>query len=104
MNKAISYKRRGTEGVLSLGGTMDIFEAANLHTAACKALHDKKAVTVCVELAEVKRLDVTTLQILCALQRDVMTEGRAFVFRVPPDQVIKQFVGIGLSISATEPS
>lgn len=99
MNKTISYKRRGTEGILALGGIIDIFEATSLHTAACKAFQDKKANTVCVEMGEAERLDVTALQIVSALQRDVTAEGRQFVFRHVSESVTRQFALCGVPAS-----
>lgn len=81
--KTALYRRRGTAGTLTLQGSVDIFEAKIVHDAACRALADTKAQSVCADLSAVERLDLSGLQILSALRRDLELDGRTFVLQVP---------------------
>jgi anti-anti-sigma regulatory factor len=74
--KAVSYRRSGTIGSLSIRGVADIFEAVDIHLAAVKALDDVRAATVRVDLANLEHMDLSTVQTLRALRRDLESSGR----------------------------
>ncbi|MGI4791611.1 MAG: STAS domain-containing protein [Janthinobacterium lividum] len=87
MEQAVGYRRRGGEGTLTLRGTVDIFEAQSLRAAALRALGDSKAQTLRLDLAHAERLDVSALQVLCALRRDLETQGRTLICLPVPSAV-----------------
>lgn len=85
---AAHYKQQGEEGILALHGTVDIFEAQAVHAAASEALAHTQALAVCLDTADVQRLDLSALQILAALRRDLEMAGRGL--RVPhPEHVTR---------------
>jgi anti-anti-sigma factor len=94
----VNYHRRGTNGTLKLRGVMDIFEAQALHTAALSALQDEKTTTMRVDLTEVERLDISTLQVLLALKRSINASERAFLTVSPSEALLQQFVRMGVTL------
>src|SRR5689334_4626355 len=74
----IYYRRRGNTGHLHLSVVVDIFEAAALREVALRALADHKAATVQVDLSAVERLDMSALQILLVLRRELEAADRTF--------------------------
>ena len=93
----IQYQRRGAIGTLRLAGVMDIFEAAALRDAACKALADAKAGATRVDLADVERLDLTAAQILIALGREITAAGRAFGIDRAPERLTPTLAWVGVT-------
>lgn len=77
-SKSVTYRRQGTHGTLKLRAGVDVSEAADLHKAALRALEDEKAASVSVEASQLERLDMSTVQILLALRKDVRGAGRGF--------------------------
>ncbi len=59
-----------------LRGSADIFEAQTVHAAALQALTDNGAAAIRLDSTNVQRLDLSALQILAALRRDLETAGR----------------------------
>lgn len=82
-----TYRRQAAQGILTLRGKVDIFEAEVLHAQALRALQDTKATTLRVESTHAEVLDFSALQILCALKRDVEAEGRSCVFQAMPEEI-----------------
>jgi anti-anti-sigma regulatory factor len=74
----VTYRRRKSIGVLQLTGIVDIFEAADLHVAARRALEDSQAATVRLDMAQVKRMDASAAQILLVLKAAIISQGREF--------------------------
>jgi anti-anti-sigma regulatory factor len=66
---------------LTLQGSVDIFEAVTVHKTMLRALCDREAATICVHAGSVDQLDVSAVQLLLALRRDVEAAGRSFVIR-----------------------
>ena len=95
--KTAHYSRRGAAGTLTLSGSVDIFEAQAVYTAAQRALADPKAVSLCADLSEVQRLDLSALQILCALRRDLEAAGRTVQFQMP-DTLAAAVARAGISL------
>jgi len=93
-----AYRRNGSVGKLQLVGYVDINTAGDLHELACRALADTKAQTVCVELAQADRLDVTALQILCALARDLRADDRSFQVEEMQPAVADEVAALGISL------
>ena len=73
---AAQYKQQDAEGILVLHGVVDIFEAQAVHAAASEALADYKAAVVRLDSANAQRLDLSALQILSALRRDLEAASR----------------------------
>ncbi len=73
---AAQYERQGEEGILALHGAVDIFEAQAVHAAALETLADH-AVTVRLDSADAQRLDLSALQVLVALRRDLEAASRS---------------------------
>jgi anti-anti-sigma regulatory factor len=74
--KTVSYVRKRDLGTISLTGCVDIFEAQAVLAAARRAFADSKAESVFADLSGVEKLDLTTVQILFALRRDLQIAGR----------------------------
>lgn len=79
-----------------LGGQVGIFSAAALRDKALGALQDEKALTVCVNLAETHSLDVSALQILCALRDALQAAGRTFTLEAVPANLAVAWQKIGV--------
>ncbi|MEO5345232.1 MAG: STAS domain-containing protein [Magnetococcus sp. YQC-9] len=62
-------------GTLSLTGDLTIRNAAELKEAVANAMDQSKQLEV--NLSEVERLDLTTLQILCAAHRALLKRGKS---------------------------
>ncbi|HLK56841.1 MAG TPA: STAS domain-containing protein [Chthonomonadaceae bacterium] len=77
-NTGTGYRRKQHTGTLRLGKVMDIFEAQPLLESSRKALNDTQATQVVVEGSQTERLDLSALQILLALQRDLKATDRSF--------------------------
>ena len=90
---AAQYKRQGEAGILALHGAVDIFEAQAVHAAALEALADHTAV-VRLDSADAQRLDLSALQVLAALRRDLEAAGRNLHVSSP-----EAAVRAGLSLS-----
>lgn len=82
-DKTTVYKRRGAEGTLTLRGSVDIFEAQDMLATVRRALADTKALSFCANLTEVERLDLSSLQILVALRRELEDAGRTMPIKQP---------------------
>jgi anti-anti-sigma regulatory factor len=93
----VSYRRQRANGTLTLTGIVDIFDAEALTEQARRALNDTKAVSVAVDLSRLERIDVTTLQVLLALQGDVLAAGRAFTVNDPPQALTRTLKELGLA-------
>jgi anti-anti-sigma factor len=76
---AITLKRRGSAGTLTLSGVVDIFEAERLHAHAQRAIKDAKVQTLHLDLAQTERLDASAVQVLCALKHSLEASGRTLV-------------------------
>lgn len=61
-------------GTLSLSGDLTIRNAAEFKEAVANAMDQSKQLEL--NLSEVERLDLTTLQILCAAHRTLLKKGR----------------------------
>ena len=96
LSKTVSYHRRHGEGALTLRGSVDIFEAAMLHTAVQRASSDHKAAAICVDYTGAERLDISAIQLLLALRRDVKATGRQFLIRGNASITAKTFAPLGL--------
>jgi anti-anti-sigma regulatory factor len=72
----VRYRRRGSIGTLTLRGVVDIFEAIALHGSARRILQDSRAASVRLDCSQVERLDLSAIQILLALRRDLTASGR----------------------------
>ena len=96
--KTVTYQRRQEEGTLTLRGCVDIFEAGALHAAVQRALRDSKASAICVNLAEVERLDVSAIQLLLALRREVEAAGRIFLLRECASTKTQPFALLGVAL------
>ena len=94
----ITYARRGAMGTLTMRGALDIFEAERLCAVATRALQDIKATTVQLNCSAVDRLDISTLQVLLALKRDLQFAGRTpvVVGLAAPVESMLERLGISL--------
>ncbi|MBF0163501.1 MAG: STAS domain-containing protein [Magnetococcales bacterium] len=61
-------------GTLSLSGDLTIRNAAEFKEAVANAMDQAKQLEL--NISEVERLDLTTLQILCAAHRTLLKKGR----------------------------
>lgn len=98
MENQVTYKRQGDRGTLTLSGVIDIFEAKTLYDTACHALNDTKAKRIQVNLTQSERLDVSALQILLALRRDVTRVGRTFAWSELPANLAAAFEQGGITL------
>lgn len=96
--KSVTYRRRGAAGILTLHGAIDMFEASAFHESAQKALHDTQAKSVTIELTGAERLDMSALQILRALRRDLAEAGRAVEIASPSSRVLSDAAASGMSL------
>lgn len=96
--KTIVYQRKQAMGTLTLHGSVDIFEATLLYTTVQRAIRDHKATTICLDFAEVERLDVSAAQLLLTLRRDVEATGRLFVLGETVSLATKMLAPMGISL------
>lgn len=75
----IELRKADKEWSLSLSGIVDIFDAAALHQAALEVSSGGSAGLV-VLLEEAQTLDISTIQVLLALKRDLVASGRTIHF------------------------
>jgi len=80
-----NYFLKGSEGILTLRGDMDIFEAQSIYAAALAALGDSEASTISIDLMNVRRIDLSALQILIALRRDFESLEQTVTFHIPEE-------------------
>ena len=78
-----AYGRRGGAGFLRLHGNVDIFEARAVHAAAAACLGDAGADPVTLDLTDARRLDLSAMQVLAALRRDLEAAHRALSLQAP---------------------
>ena len=100
-NEIATYERREREGTLTLTGAVDIFEAALVHAAARSALDDLQAIAICVNIAGAHRFDLSAIQLLLALRRDVRASGRAFLIRGESSFLTKSTEPLGVCFEPT---
>ena len=98
MDKINQYHRRGGTGHIVLAGVADIFEASDIHATALKAFADTKAKSVTVDLTDLERMDLSTIQILLALQQALNADGRTMVAQNLPEVQASAWNRIGLSL------
>lgn len=94
----LSYRRQGGLGTLQLRGVVDIFEAAEFYELAKRACQDTKAQSIRVNLAQVERLDISALQILIALRRDIEASGRALAIADVPAPLAQVWAKAGIPL------
>lgn len=93
----VNYVRKGSEGILTLRGDMDIFEAQTLYAAALGALNDSEASTLKVDLMNVRRVDLTAIQILAVLRRDFESIEQTVTFHIP-EEIAKRITRSGIQL------
>jgi anti-anti-sigma factor len=98
----MAYHRSGSTGTLKLSGSIDINIAGGLNDLARRALADAKAKSICLELSQVEHFDVSALQVLCALARDVRVSGRSFHTTGMPTRLAEELGRIGITLSSHE--
>ncbi|MEO7718656.1 MAG: STAS domain-containing protein [Capsulimonas sp.] len=98
VKKSIAYRRRGAAATLTLNGSIGMFEAEAFHESASKALADTPAKTVTIDLAGAERLDISALQILHALRRDLAQNGRATVISEPTERTLADAIAAGMPL------
>ena len=100
-NEIATYERREREGTLTLAGAVDVFEAALVHAAVQTASDDLQAIAIYVDLAGVERLDLSAIQLLLALRREVQASGRSFFIRGECSLLAKAIEPLGVSFEPT---
>lgn len=91
------YALKGSEGILTMRGDMDIFEAQPIYSAALSALNDSEATAIKVDLMNVRRVDLSALQILVALRRDLESVEQPVTFHVP-ELLAERLMRSGISL------
>ena len=79
--KTSLYSRRKDVGRISMPKVADIFEAADIHAAALRAIQDANAATVVVDCSGMDRMDVSSVQTLFAVKTALAGIGRRFELR-----------------------
>ncbi len=95
--KPVTYRRTGTQGKLILRGIVDIFEAEGLHKTALRALHDGSATTLLADLSATERLDISALQILCALKLATEEVGKTMLLTGASAELETFFAAAGIT-------
>lgn len=91
------YALKGTEGILTLRGDIDIFEAQSLYAAAICALGDSESSNVSIDLKDVRRIDLSALQILVGLRRDFESLEQTVTFHIP-EELSERILRSGISL------
>ena len=81
---------------MTLAGALDIFEASLVQSEALKAWTDTQANAIFVDVTKVERFDLTAIQLLLALWREVLAEGRSFMIRGDASQLAGYAAPIGV--------
>jgi anti-anti-sigma regulatory factor len=86
------------QGVLTLTGVIDIFEADSFHAVATQAADDPAPI-VRVDLSRADQLDISALQILCSLRRTLEASGRSMLVSDPRTIHIRHAERLGISLA-----
>ena len=95
--QSMAYESQAGVGTLSLSGVVDIFEATRLHELTLAAFEDTEATALNIDLTHAERLDLTAIQLLFALHRDVTAMGRSCTFGVVPERITTLFNSLGVT-------
>ncbi len=97
-NKMAAYHRSGVNGILKLTGVVDIFEAGVLLEAVRKSISDEKAKNIQVDMQNVERVDISTIQVLYRLKMECKTKSRKCEFMQMSQKISSELEQIGISL------
>lgn len=91
----------GGEFRLELQGSVDIFEARELHRLFSEAIRAPRRVVV--DMKETSRIDTAASQLILALGRALAAQGKSLVIEAPPEGVREAWRLLGLSRELESP-
>jgi anti-anti-sigma factor len=97
----VTLSRDEGEARLELKGSVDIFEARELHRLFVEALGAPRGVVV--DMKETLRIDTAGSQLLLALKRALASRGKSLVIEAPPEGVREAWRLLGLSRELESP-
>jgi anti-anti-sigma regulatory factor len=83
---------------LTLSGTVDIFDAASLHAAACDAAQRAQG-TVVVKLDEATGIDTASSQILVALRDALAARGHGMTVQGTPPAIAEAWQCLAVDLA-----
>jgi anti-anti-sigma regulatory factor len=88
------------EGVIALAGVIDIFEADRFHAIAMQAADDAAAPNIVLDLSRAEQIDISALQVICALRRGLESSGRKLIVHDPAAVHEANAVRLGLFLAS----